>query len=168
MRAGQYKCRHCGRICVEKRKGQKYCGEKACQRSRKREWNRRKYSSDPDYRANQRESTEAWLSRQGGAAQYHRAYRRRRESETAAIQAKTAEGPIGGPERSPTEASRPETSIAPSLFAGSTTVLDGSANRDARSVEMLIKPGMYKICPVGADLSANRDPMLVELRVITS
>ena len=72
MRAGQFKCRHCGRVGVEKRKGQKYCGSRECQASRKREWNRRKYASDPDYRLNQRESTEAWLSSQGGAAQYHR------------------------------------------------------------------------------------------------
>jgi len=168
MRAGQYKCRHCGRICVEKRKGQKYCGEKACQGSRKREWNRSKYASDPDYRANQRESTEAWLVSQGGAAQYHRAYRRRRrEAEESAIQAKTEEGPQGGAERSPSEASRFETSIAPSLFAGSQAVLDASANRDARSVEKVIKPGRYKIYPAGAKRGANRDAIVVELRVIT-
>ena len=40
---------------------------------------------------------------------------------------------------------------------------DANANRDATMGEMQIKPGIYKICPVGA----NRDAMWVELRVIT-
>jgi hypothetical protein len=41
--------------------------------------------------------------------------------------------------------------------------VDSNANRDARSGEMQIKPGIYKICLAGA----NRDAILVELRVIT-
>ncbi len=175
MRAGQYKCRHCGRINVEKRKGQKYCGRKECQRSRKREWNRRKYASDPDYRANQRESTAAWLSSQGGAAQYYRAYRhRRREKEDApgAASEHQAKGERGKTldKTSPSAVISKRLDI-PSSSAESTTVLDESANMDARSSENAIKSGRYSLCPAGANgdtsRGANRDPIVVELRVIT-
>ena len=165
MRAGQFKCRHCGRVGVEKRKGQKYCGSRECQASRKREWNRRKYASDPDYRLNQRESTEAWLSSQGGAAQYHREYRRRlRESATMETGCSKRGDRASMEEQGSDCSARVETDgLSASLFAGKGSGLWENANRDARSGKMQIKPGMYKICPAGA----NRDAILVELRVIT-
>jgi hypothetical protein len=166
MRAGQFKCRHCGRMGVEKRKGQKYCGLKECQASRKREWNRTKYANDPDYRATQRESTAAWLSSQGGAVQYHREYRRRlRESATLASgNTKSANAATQGErERSDFSPSVVKRGGVASLFAGNTLGIDANANRDARSGETHIKTGIYKICPAGA----NKDAILVELRVIT-
>lgn len=172
MRAGQYKCRHCGRINVEKRKGQKYCGRKECQRSRKREWNRRKYASDPDYRENQRESTAAWLSSQGGASQYYRAYRHRRREKEDAASEHQAKGERGKTldETSPSAVISKRLDI-PSLSAKSTTILDENANMDAKSSKKTIKSGVYKIFPAGVngDTSgdANRDAIVVELRVIT-
>lgn len=168
MRAGQYKCRHCGRICVEKRKGQKYCGEAICQRMRKLEWSRSKYASDPDYRANQRDSTDAWLLRQGGSAKYHRAYRRRRrESEDGGIREKPLKSLKGGMDRFCNDVSESAIGMEASLFAESATVLKSSANRDARRKERSIKPGIYRICPADSKMGANRDVILVELRVIT-
>jgi hypothetical protein len=39
---------------------QSYCGAKACQRARKTAWQQRSLAGDPDYRANQRKSQQAW------------------------------------------------------------------------------------------------------------
>ncbi len=176
MRAGQYKCRHCGRMSVEKRKGQKYCSRKECQRSRKRDWNRRKYASDPDYRANQREATTAWLSSQGGAAQYYRAYRHRRREKRNATEAGSEHHPKGALDKTLGKTIAPavisKRLSPPSLSAESTTVLEETANMDARSSEKAIKSGVYKIYPAGANgdanWGANRDAIVVELRVITT
>lgn len=39
---------------------QKYCSRKECQRARKREWNKNKLSSDPDYRENRKVAQQRW------------------------------------------------------------------------------------------------------------
>lgn len=166
MRAGQFKCRHCGRICVEKGKGRKYCGARECQASRKREWNRTKYASDPDYRLNQRESTAAWLSSRGGAAQYHREYRRcLRESAAVETGCSTKGDTESKGKRGLSDCSAGVVTGGPSasMFAVEGSESAANANRDATSDKMQIKPGVYKICPAGA----NRDAIWVELRVIT-
>ena len=42
---------------------QAYCSAPACQRARKRQWQRDKLQSDPDYRINQRAAQQAWAQR---------------------------------------------------------------------------------------------------------
>nr|WP_080411957.1 hypothetical protein [Burkholderia ubonensis] len=51
---------------------QAYCPSRDCQRARKRQWQREKLRTDPDYRANQREAQRAWLNRN---PDYWRQYR---------------------------------------------------------------------------------------------
>jgi|WetSurMetagenome_2_1015567.scaffolds.fasta_scaffold95493_2 hypothetical protein len=53
-------------------KNQGYCGEKACQRARKREWQKNKLAVDSDYRANQRDCQIEWHRRHPG---YYKKYR---------------------------------------------------------------------------------------------
>jgi hypothetical protein len=53
-------------------KNQRYCGEKACQRARKKKWQKEKLAVDPDYKANQRECQIEWHARHPG---YYRKYR---------------------------------------------------------------------------------------------
>jgi hypothetical protein len=53
-------------------KKQKYCGDKKCQRARRRAWQRRKVASDPDYQENQRRCQRQW---QEGNPGYYRLYR---------------------------------------------------------------------------------------------
>lgn len=54
---------NCRRIFVpdSRVKGQRYCSKKACQRLRKRQWQRQKIKNDPDYRDNQRDAQQLWL-----------------------------------------------------------------------------------------------------------
>jgi hypothetical protein len=42
---------------------QRFCGQAACQRDRKRRWQHAKMTTDPDYRANQRDAQKAWRDR---------------------------------------------------------------------------------------------------------
>jgi hypothetical protein len=65
---------HCSRILdLDPRvKNQRYCGEKACQRARKRRWQKEKLATDPDYRANQRDCQIEWHRQHPG---YYKKYR---------------------------------------------------------------------------------------------
>ncbi len=85
MGAERFRCCWCKRLKWKRTRDQRYCGERECQKARKNAWRREKYATDADYRANQRDSTKAWLSVRGGSAAYWRAYR---------------EGQRKGPERS--------------------------------------------------------------------
>lgn len=44
---------------------QAYCSSPECQRARKRQWQKDKLRSDPDYQANQRAAQRAWSARNG-------------------------------------------------------------------------------------------------------
>lgn len=44
---------------------QAYCSSPECQRARKRQWQKEKLRSDPDYQANQRAAQSAWSARNG-------------------------------------------------------------------------------------------------------
>jgi hypothetical protein len=52
---------------------QKYCSASACQRARRRRWQRAKLQSDADYRENQARAQRAWVQ---GHRDYWREYRR--------------------------------------------------------------------------------------------
>ena len=67
-------CCQCGRYFIPnpRQKNQRYCSEKACQRARKAAWQRKKMFSDPDYRANQKQSHADW---QSSNADYWKRYR---------------------------------------------------------------------------------------------
>lgn len=69
------RCAHCG--CPlelnSRSKNQRYCGEKACQRARKRLWQKNKMATDPDYQDNQRRCNTAWREKH---RHYWRDYRR--------------------------------------------------------------------------------------------
>ncbi len=75
---------------------QAYCSEPDCQRARKRQWQRAKRQSDPDYRINQRAAQQAWTQRH---PDYWRDYRaakpeyeqRNREQQRARDQARDAD-----------------------------------------------------------------------------
>ena len=58
------KCKNCNRVIQkpnQRIKNQNYCRLKACQRARKRKWQRRKMAKDDDYRLNQKGSRSQWL-----------------------------------------------------------------------------------------------------------
>ena len=69
-----FRCACCKRIRPRnlRVKNQHYCGERRCQQARKNKWQREKEQDDPAYRANKKESHQAWRSRNPN---YWRLYR---------------------------------------------------------------------------------------------
>lgn len=139
MDYGKFRCRQCGKLRRRRTKEQRYCGESACQKARKNTWRRAKYSTDADYRANQRDSTNAWLSEQDGSAAYHRAYRQRRKEP--------------GPSKS---------MLAPAVQGEA----PASANSDARFGGFYLESGVYALTPIGRKSDANSDALFARIEFI--
>ena len=140
MDYGRFRCRHCRKLRRKQTGDQQHCGETECQKARKNAWRREKYAQDPDYRANQRDSTNAWLDEHGGSASYHRAYRKRRKDR--------------GPPKAASQQS-PRSTATPV-----------SANSDAGSAESAFLSGVYTLTPMRSDGAANSDALLVEIAVV--
>lgn len=140
MDYGRFRCRHCRKLRRKQTRDQRYCGETQCQKARKNAWRREKYAQDSDYRANQRDSTNAWLREHGGSAAYHRAYRKRRKDPVT---------PTPASQRSPESAATPV-----------------SANSDAGSAKSPFLSGVYTLTPIQSDGAAKSDALLVKIAVV--
>lgn len=70
------RCAACGKLFGVRPQvpDQSYCADDACQRERKKLWQRDRRTIDPDYRDNQARAQEAWLARN---PDYWRSYRQR-------------------------------------------------------------------------------------------
>lgn len=66
---------------------QAYCSSPECQRARKRQWQKDKLRSDPDYQANQRAAQRAWSDRNGG---YWRGWRQAQQTSAERDRASSA------------------------------------------------------------------------------
>jgi len=75
-------CRGCGQPFQPRPQTptQTYCSQPACQRARKRAWQRSKRATDPDYRANDRAAQRAWAQ---SHPQYWRDWRERHADSVA-------------------------------------------------------------------------------------
>jgi len=69
-------CCHCGAYFAPspRHKLQRFCNRPKCQRARKAEWQRNRMHTDPEYRADQRQSHQEWLR---ANADYWKDYRKR-------------------------------------------------------------------------------------------
>ena len=67
-------CAHCGQPFEPRPQvpDQAFCSAPDCQRARKRQWQRVKLQSDPDYRINQRAAQQAWSQRNPDYWRNHR------------------------------------------------------------------------------------------------
>lgn len=148
------KCRRCHGTIRTRRADQVYCGNDACQRFRRNAWRRAKYAKDLDYRLNQKQSDQAWLAKQGGAAAYHREYRRRRRERGQTTLDEKAKQPVS--------CAAPETES--SHFAGANRPGSGSANSDAVLGESPIISGIYEVTLLQG---TNSDAISVKLLLIS-
>lgn len=143
MDYGRFRCRHCRKLQRKRTVDQRYCGTQACQKARKNAWRRGKYAQDFDYRANQRDSTNAWLGERGGSAAYYRAYRKSRKhpSPSRAV-----------PKQSPASPTPPRL----------------SAKRDAVLEKSVLPSGVYTLVVLRPDGDAKRDAFLVKIALVPS
>jgi len=141
MRDDLFRCRHCKKLRLERTPEQRYCSDKGCQQARKNAWRRSKLALDPDYRANQRASTKAWLASQGGSGAYYRRYReRRRQQARCADDAEHVARRAGAP------------------------VVPARAKSDAESRQSRVTSGRYSLLFCDG---AKSDAIVVELSVIS-
>ena len=142
------RCAACGCVFEPRCNGpqQRYCSERACQRTRRRRWQRRKLKADADYRANQAAAQRRWLERH---PEYWRQYRQRHPDATARNREQ---------QRERNRRRR---------MAGTGSSPPAVANMDEYAGERPVRSGTYRLVPVAAAGVAKRDAYLVEMHVLS-
>jgi hypothetical protein len=142
------RCAACGCLFVPRRNvpQQRYCAKRACQRTRRRRWQRQKLKTDADYRANQAAAQQRWRERHRG---YWRRYRERHPEYTARNRAQQSE-------RNPRRRQGARGPSPPRI-----------ANMDVYAAETSLASGTYRLIPVTAPGIAKMDAYIVKMQVIS-
>lgn len=117
---------------------QAYCPGEACQKERRREWQKAKRRTDPDYRDNQAKAQKAWA---GSKPHYWRQYRLAHPEYVTRNRAQQSER----------NGRRQERLIAK---------MDASAEKNT------VIPGIYRLMPVSPGI-AKMDVCMVEITVLS-
>ncbi len=124
--------------------GQEFCSKKECQLVRKREWNRKKLSSDPDYKEARKEAQERWKDKNPNYWKEYRArhpeYTRKNRKQQSIRNRKRRQNP-------------PVSKIVKT--DESVPIKNGLTGR-------------YKIIPIRADMIVKTDECIVEITAISS
>lgn len=126
---------------------QRYCSEAACQRERRRLWQRAKRANDADYRENQAQAQRAWAA---SHREYWREYRRRHPPCC---------------ERNREAARRRQRERRQRAAASTATPF---AKMDASTPEKTVPSGTYRLVPATAAEFAKMDACLVEITVVST
>lgn len=118
--------------------GQLYCRERACQRERRRRWQRGKQQSDADYRDNQRRAQQVWVAGHSG---YWRDWRARHPEYC---------------ERNRTQ----------QRLRNRRRRVAAIAKRDASAADLPLPSGTYRLMPAAGGGIAKRDAWTVNIAVI--
>jgi hypothetical protein len=142
------RCAACGCLFVPRPNvpQQRYCSERACQRARRRRWQRQKLEADADYRANQAAAQQRWRERH---PDYWRGYRQ------------------SHPEYAARNRERQRTRNRRRRSAGTGPSPPAIANMDACRSQKSFCSGTYQLVPIVAAGVAKRDAYLVEMRVLS-
>jgi len=142
------RCAACGCLFEPRRNvpQQSYCSKRACQRTRRRRWQRQKLKTDADYRANQAAAQRRWRERHPA---YWRDYRQRHPDATARNREQ---------QRERNRRRR---------LAGTGPSPPAIANMDAYPPERPVRSGTYRLVPVAAPGVAKMDAYLVEMHVLS-
>ena len=142
------RCAACGCLFMPRRNvpQQRYCAKRACQRTRRRRWQRQKLKVDADYRANQAAAQRRWRERH---PEYWRSYRQHHPAYTARNRA----------QQSKRNQRRLKGATGPSP--------PPIANMDVCEVETPVFSGTYRLIPVTRPGIANMDAYIVKMQVIS-
>jgi hypothetical protein len=144
MKRRTRRCRHCRcyfEVCP-KVKDHQYCGNPACQKARKRNWQKRKLAENEVYRRDQKDAQRLWLGKNPG---YWKTYR----SEHPGY---TEKNRIGQRRRNALSAGK--------LKSGKI------AKMDAIMPKTHALSGRYKLVPLSVSRIAKMDALIVEIDVI--
>jgi 16S rRNA C967 or C1407 C5-methylase (RsmB/RsmF family) len=126
-------------------KNQRYCRKPACQKVRKRLWQKMKLASDKDYRKSQTDCQKTWREKH---PEYWREYRARNSGYTERNRVLQRERNRRRP--------RKRVDAATSVIAK----MDESISRK------IISSGRYRLVPVGSRVIAKMDEWIVEIGVV--
>ena len=126
---------------------QAFCSAAACQRERKRRWQKAKRARDADYRDNDVQANRQWRSRHPG---YWREYRR--EHPQSVIRNRDKQR---------------ERDRARRLKAPQPPPTSHLANEDASSPPFSVQTGTYRMIPVTGDDLANEYAWLVKIALVS-
>lgn len=142
-------CINCGKILDTplRNPNRTYCNSPACQKVRKRIWQKQKMASDPDYKANQRNAQKVWRD---ANPDYYKKYRKKNDAYTKKNRTKQADRNKN--RRVPLQ------NQAPNLIA----------NMDASKSNYNMNTGVYQLIPIADGKIANMDALIVQLTVMTS
>lgn len=148
------RCAGCRRRFIPRpqRPNQRFCSAEACQRERRRRWQREKRRTDPDYQENQARAQQRWAERH---RDYWRGYRARHAEYTARNRAQQRE-------RDRRRAHR-------RTGGGEAGAGEGLAKSDAWGGISPVPSGTYELVPVtGPDVGlAKMNAWRVELRSLS-
>ncbi len=143
------RCAGCGCLFVPRRNvpQQRYCSKRACQRTRRRRWQRQKLKADADYRANQAAAQQRWGERH---PDYWRHYRQTH------------------PEYAARNRERQRTRNRRRRSAGTGPSPPPIAKMDAYGSQKPFCSGTYRLVPVTGPGVAKMDAYVVEMRVLSA
>ncbi|MGD1984262.1 MAG: hypothetical protein PVF93_10190 [Chromatiaceae bacterium] len=151
----QIRCAACAQPFTPKRHvpGQRFCAKPACQRERRRRWQRQKRKDDADYRANQAAAQKRWRANH---PDYWRQYRQTHPDYTAR-------------NREQQQQRNRRRAAAPSGDQAATGLtLPTVAKMDAYPSQNPVVSGTYRLVPVAGSGIAKMDVYTVEMRVISA
>lgn len=148
MRRKKRRCRHCRcffEVC-KKVKKHEYCQKEACQKARRRKWQKGKIDNDQTYRGDQKEAQNTWLDKR---PDYWKQYRASHPEYTKRNRNKQKERNRSGKVRTAAESS-----------------FSKIAKMDALSDKKHILSGRYRIIPLSGKKIAKMDALIVEIGLI--
>ena len=137
------RCENCNRsfAITARHPKQKFCSRKECQKARKNNWQRRKLSSDEDYRKNQADCQERWVEKHPG---YWKQYREKHPESAQRNRKKQRERNRINRRQPPTKSS-------------------SIANMDAKQPQKPLISGYYELTPIAGLQFANMAPIVVRI-----
>ena len=127
---------------------QAFCSAAACQRERKRRWQKARRASDADYRDNDVQANRHWRSQHRG---YWREYRRQHPAYVLRNREQ---------QRARDRATRSDPAVA--------TPRADLANEDASIARFPLPTGTYRIAAAGPEALANEDVCLVQIALLSA
>jgi hypothetical protein len=149
MNSKKRRCRHCSclfKVC-NKVKKHEYCSKKACQLTRKRNWQKEKLNSDQTYREDQQSAQQDW---QANNPDYWEQYRQKNKRYTATNRRKQCDRNARRRKK-----------------VGNLPPQKPIAKMDAIIRQNDTISGRYKLVPLGSQLIAKMDAIIVEISAIS-
>ena len=142
-------CESCGRLFPLNSKGQGFCDREKCRKKRRSLWQKKKRSTDKDYRDNQNDAQKAWAKRNKDYWMKYREDHTDYTEKNRKLQQKRNQ-------------KRKELRSLPDF------VKSEIAKMDALKSKSNLISGYYRVTPIAGDGIAKMDALIVKIDLITN